>query len=1552
MLVALAALPLVAAPAQAQSGPPTIEIVSEPRLDQLDGHGNTGTDGVNETYGRGQNIVLALTWAQDVTWDVSATNAEISLQVNVGGSNKKAVLVTDGATSGTASTLWFSYTVKMADSDANGVAVTSANNGNVVLGSNGATFKYADGTNANNSQPGLSADIGHRVDGGTADPGNTAPVFDDTDLTDPNNTPNPRTGTINLGDTRNAPTNTLVTQTVRQSWFSDSDGDPLRFTVSTSRDDLYATADYFAAIPALGVMIEDDCMLANLTPAVTSPLASDITYTAADPDGATVKATVRTITAFGCASFSSAAMSSDTTLAIAFTNTENLKEQPDASITAHLGRLTADELEVKVGGTAVALAASNALSVSGTTLTVTVAAPITGGPVTVSYTPGDDPGAVAFTDQPVELPPNTPTAAAINGNTVTVTFSSNLTAVLDNTNEEPGAVPGSALERLRWAFSVEGLFRDGVRMRSVVPTAVAVSGNTVTLTTGGVKALPGTSGYSVIYRKSTAEAVGAVLRGTDGNNVASFTRGLALTDNTTPGTARPVVTSAQVAGTELTLDFDKPLDSTSAPAGNRFRVMHAASDWHGEAVFVRGTGTASVSGSTVTVTLASKVPQDRFAVAFYSKPGSNPLREAAGTKPTVDDIEHLQATVLDRDPPLMTGGLLVGSTLTLYYGDTLDTGSAPATTAFTVTDTSNNTHTVSSVSMHANAVKLTLGTAPTSNVTVAYAVPGTNPIQDVAGNDAAALSNESVSRQSTNPTVLVFLSGVRAAGAVVSLQFSQKLDPGSVPDASAFGFTYTEYDGAQPRQKYWDITNVAVTGTDVELTVSPGWFPCVSAARVTYTKPTGTGAKPLQNLWGTAVQFSANNADVDNTRRDLCTYIVPVVAMGSSANSGDDPPQSGSGDPQGMGRRQMSLQFDRPLSTRSAPDRKSFSVTPDRGADPIEVDEARLSDDATQILLGLSRSLAGGEGVTINYRRPRGAMGLWTDDGRQIADFAGEAVVPEPNRAPTFDGAAPGTVNAPPGTLVSLPVSKDDFVDPDGDELTFTLSASRDDIYVAGGLGYSDVVDRVFFDAKTACALMALDPPLPEVYDTVVTMTATDPDGESVQVAMTLRTSRRGFVCPSLSSATVNGAELLMTFDTAFERRHRWLPTASDFEVSVDGGVVDLAADAVSVSGDTISLTLAEPVTASESVTVSYSSVDTPIAVAFADEPAANHSPAPLNQAPVFGGRAPGWVNAPPGVLVSLPVSKADFSDPDVDPLTFTLSTSRDDTYVAGDLVYSDVVDRVFFVAKTACAFAGANPPLRGVVDTVVTMTATDPDGEAAQVAMTFRTDPESYPCPSLSSAAVEGASLTIELDADMAPSYRRLPTANEFEVTVDGVTASLAADGLSASGNTLTLTLAEPVTANQSVTVSYTPGDFPVAAAFTDASATNDTPPVEAPAGEEDESAAGDAVLAGLTVNGNELILTFHQDLTAMDDAAARALRFAFLVQGAYRHGVLISNQSPNQVVIDGATVTLTLGVGIPAGHEVTVSYSAAAAGNSLRYADGTAIADFDSTLTTTQQG
>ncbi|MYB72885.1 MAG: hypothetical protein F4X68_02830 [Acidimicrobiia bacterium] len=97
--------------------------------------------------------------------------------------------------------------------------------------------------------------------------------------------------------------------------------------------------------------------------------------------------------------------------------------------------------------------------------------------------------------------------------------------------------------------------------------------------------------------------------------------------------------------------------------------------------------------------------------------------------------------------------------------------------------------------------------------------------------------------------------------------------------------------------------------------------------------------------------------------------------------------------------------------------------------------------------------------------------------------------------------------------------------------------------------------------------------------------------------------------------------------------------------------------------------------------------------------------------------------------------------------------------------------------------------------------------------------------------------------------------------------------------------------------------------------------------------------------VSGKELTLTFNRDLAAIDSATARALRQLFLVEGAYHHGNPVT-QSPNQVAVNGATVTLHLGTAIRPGDEVTVTYFG---GNSLQDTDSTPIADFTTALTTT---
>ena len=89
-----------------------------------------------------------------------------------------------------------------------------------------------------------------------------------------------------------------------------------------------------------------------------------------------------------------------------------------------------------------------------------------------------------------------------------------------------------------------------------------------------------------------------------------------------------------------------------------------------------------------------------------------------------------------------------GTSVVLVYSELLDTASVPAVGDFTLSPA----RTISGVAVAARAVRLTVTPAFElgDTITLDYAV-GTNPIQDTAGNDAAALSGESVTNNVLPP---------------------------------------------------------------------------------------------------------------------------------------------------------------------------------------------------------------------------------------------------------------------------------------------------------------------------------------------------------------------------------------------------------------------------------------------------------------------------------------------------------------------------------------------------------------------------------------------------------------------------------------------------------------------------------------------------------------------------------------------------------------------------------------------------------------------------------
>ena len=148
-------------------------------------------------------------------------------------------------------------------------------------------------------------------------------------------------------------------------------------------------------------------------------------------------------------------------------------------------------------------------------------------------------------------------------------------------------------------------------------------------------------------------------------------------------------------------------------------------------------------------------------------------------------------TVVDSAAPALSSASVDGSALTLAYNENLDGGSVPAATRFTVS-VSGAPAAVDSVGISGSNVVLTLEYAvdPGATVTVTYRV-GTNPIRDIAGNDASPFANTAVSnRTRSGPDVgapALFDATVNVS--TLELTYHETLDSQSVPANSRYQVT-------------------------------------------------------------------------------------------------------------------------------------------------------------------------------------------------------------------------------------------------------------------------------------------------------------------------------------------------------------------------------------------------------------------------------------------------------------------------------------------------------------------------------------------------------------------------------------------------------------------------------------------------------------------------------------------------------------------------------------------------------------------------------------------
>ena len=222
------------------------------------------------------------------------------------------------------------------------------------------------------------------------------------------------------------------------------------------------------------------------------------------------------------------------------------------------------------------------------------------------------------------------------------------------------------------------------------------------------------------------------------------------------------------------------------------------------------------------------------------------------------------SAVSDGTPPefLSVAMSIDGLTITLTYDEALHSTKGPAAANFAIT-VQGERRDVSTVTVNGQTVALGLGTAITSEqkVTVTYTDPtadvdDTNAIQDLAGNDAANLS-EPVSEYLRGGSTGVAPTFVRAVlssdGGTITLTYNEVLHDSDTPSTNNFEVTV---DGASAA-----ISSVDVRGRTVVL----GLDSAVRADQdvvVSYTDPTAD----VDDTY--AIQDPAGNdaADLDRLR--------------------------------------------------------------------------------------------------------------------------------------------------------------------------------------------------------------------------------------------------------------------------------------------------------------------------------------------------------------------------------------------------------------------------------------------------------------------------------------------------------------------------------------------------------------------------------------------------------------------------------------------------------------------------------------------------------------
>lgn len=575
--------------------------------------------------------------------------------------------------------------------------------------------------------------------------------------------------------------------------------------------------------------------------------------------------------------------------------------------------------------------AINSVAVSGTKVTLTLSSPIVYDDViTVAYSkPSSNPLQTSSGGQVASFSAKTVTN---NVNAPKPVFTS---AYINN--ESPAWLVTTYNTTLASITPSASSFTVRVNSVTRAVNSVLVTSNKVCLT------LSSSVTYGDVITISYTKPSSNPIQSTSGTQADSYTS-QPVTNNVlaqVPVYLSSAVENASPSTVEITYSLTL---ANIVPAASAFNVQVNSTS--------RSINSVTVSGTKVTLTLASPVAYGDVVTFSYTKPSSNPIQTSAGAQAASVSAQSVTNKV-GAPAPVYTGSSVENanpSRIVLVYNSTL-ANIVPPASAFTVNVNSTRI-TVNSVAISGANVYLNLASQVSYGdvITFSYTKPSSNPIQTSAGGQAASLSTQTV-KNNVLPPVPVFVSSSIESTTPSKIDIIYSLTLANVvPPVSAFNVNVNSTSR--------NVTSVVVSGTKVTLTLASA-VAFGDAVTVEYTKPSSS---PLQSASGAQAESSGVKSVLNKVGAP-----VPILSGATVENASPS---------------KLEMTFNLTLAN-IVPSASTFSVKINNTVRAV----SNISISGTKVVLTLASPVLNGDAVTLAYTKPV-SNPLQGTAGGQVASFS------------------------------------------------------------------------------------------------------------------------------------------------------------------------------------------------------------------------------------------------------------------------------------------------------------------------------------------------------------------------------------------------------------------------------------------------------------------------------------------------------------------------------------------------------------------------------------